>query len=111
MAWKERSRMHKAAGAGREYLKGEKPMTELCLEYGVAGKTGYKWVSQEGNQACFGRACPRMASNRRWALAGIEVAWTAPHHGQASKPIPPNPKQIVIQRELGHAHREQEGER
>ena len=29
-----------------EYLKGEKPMTELCLEYGVSRKTGYKWVGR-----------------------------------------------------------------
>jgi putative transposase len=29
-----------------EYLKGDKPMTELCLEYGVSRKTGYKWLGR-----------------------------------------------------------------
>ena len=42
MAWKERSRMDKRLVLVGEYLKGEKPMTELCLEYGVSRKTGYK---------------------------------------------------------------------
>lgn len=46
MAWKERSRMDKRLVLVGEYLKGEKPMTELCLEYGVSRKTGYKWVGR-----------------------------------------------------------------
>ena len=29
-----------------EYIKGEKPMTELCREFGISRKTGYKWVGR-----------------------------------------------------------------
>jgi len=29
-----------------EYLKGERPMTDLCLEFGVSRKTAYKWVAR-----------------------------------------------------------------
>jgi transposase-like protein len=46
MAWKERSRMDKRLVLVGKYLKGEKPMTELCLEDGVSRKTGYKWVGR-----------------------------------------------------------------
>ena len=43
MAWKERSRMDKRVFLVGEYFKGERPMTELCREFGISRKTGYKW--------------------------------------------------------------------
>jgi transposase-like protein len=46
MIWQERSRMDKRLVLVGEYLKGEKPMTELCLEFGVSRKTGHKWVGR-----------------------------------------------------------------
>ncbi|HEY6077287.1 MAG TPA: leucine zipper domain-containing protein [Polyangiaceae bacterium] len=29
-----------------EYIKGEKPMTKLCREFGISRKAGYKWVGR-----------------------------------------------------------------
>jgi len=29
-----------------EYLKGERPMTELCREFGISRKSAYKWVGR-----------------------------------------------------------------
>lgn len=29
-----------------EYIKGERRMTELCREFGISRKTGYKWVGR-----------------------------------------------------------------
>ncbi len=46
MAWKERSRMDKRVLLVGEYIKGERPMTELCREFGISRKTGYKWVGR-----------------------------------------------------------------
>ena len=46
MAWKERSRMDKRVLLVGEYLKGEKPMTELCRDFGISRKTAYKWVGR-----------------------------------------------------------------
>jgi hypothetical protein len=66
MAWKERSRMDKRLVLIGEYLKGEKPMTELCLEYGVSRKTGYKWVGcyNEGGPAPWKTAHARRSLTR-----------------------------------------------
>src|SRR6187551_1165759 len=46
MAWNERSRMDKRLLLVGEYLKGEKPMTELCREFGISRKSAYKWVGR-----------------------------------------------------------------
>jgi putative transposase len=29
-----------------EYLKGERPMTELCHDFGISRKSAYKWVGR-----------------------------------------------------------------
>ena len=42
MTWNERSRMDKRVLLVGEYLKGERPMTELCREFGISRKSGYK---------------------------------------------------------------------
>ena len=42
-----------------EYLRGAKPMTELCFELGISRKTGYKWVgryNEEGPGALVDRS-------------------------------------------------------
>lgn len=36
---------HSAERIG-EYLKGERPMTELCREFGISRKSAYKWVGR-----------------------------------------------------------------
>ena len=46
MAWKEWSRMDARMQLVAEYLKGERPMTTLCVEFTVSRKTAYKWVSR-----------------------------------------------------------------
>lgn len=46
MVWKERSRVDERMLLIGEYLKGERPMTDLCLEFGVSRKTAYKWVAR-----------------------------------------------------------------
>jgi len=46
MAWNERSRMDKRVLLVGEYLKGERPMTELCREFGISRKSAYKWVGR-----------------------------------------------------------------
>jgi transposase-like protein len=46
MVWKERSRMDERVLLVSEYLRGERPMTELCREFGVSRKTAYKWLGR-----------------------------------------------------------------
>jgi transposase InsO family protein len=46
MVWKERSHVDERVLLVGEYLKGERPMTELCREFGVSRKTSYKWVAR-----------------------------------------------------------------
>jgi putative transposase len=46
MVWKERSRVDERVLLVGEYMKGERPMTELCREFGVSRKTAYKWVGR-----------------------------------------------------------------
>ena len=46
MPWNERSRMDKRLLLIGEYLKGERPMTELCREFSISRKSAYKWVGR-----------------------------------------------------------------
>jgi putative transposase len=46
MARRECSRMDARMQLVAEYLKGERPMTMLCLEFSVSRKTAYKWVAR-----------------------------------------------------------------
>jgi transposase-like protein len=46
MPWNERSRMDKRLLLVGEYLKGERPMTELCREFGISRKSAYQWVAR-----------------------------------------------------------------
>jgi len=46
MVWKERSRVDERLLLVGEYMKGERPMAELCREFGVSRKTAYKWLSR-----------------------------------------------------------------
>lgn len=61
MAWKERSRMDRRILLVGEYIKGDKPMAELCRDFGISRKTGYKWVGRS----------TRMA--RHWTSSGITI--------------------------------------
>jgi transposase InsO family protein len=46
MVWKERSRVDERLLLVGEYIKGERPMAELCREFGVSRKTAYKWLGR-----------------------------------------------------------------
>jgi putative transposase len=46
MSWKERTRVDERVVLVGEYVKGERTMAELCREFGVSRKTGYKWVAR-----------------------------------------------------------------
>jgi transposase-like protein len=43
MPWKETDAMKEKRAFIDEMLKQNKPFRELCREYGVSEKTGYKW--------------------------------------------------------------------
>jgi transposase InsO family protein len=53
MPWKERNALDQRKDFIAEWLRREWPVAELCRRYGIARKTGYKWVErfQEGGQA------------------------------------------------------------
>jgi transposase InsO family protein len=50
MAWMERSKMDERVLLIGEYLKGEQSMTDLCLEFNVSRKTGYKWLARYNDE-------------------------------------------------------------
>ena len=83
MAWRERSRMDKRVLLVGEYIKGEKPMTELCREFGISRKTGYKWVgryNEAGAAALEDRSRAPLSHPSRIAPVVLEAqrrAWRA----------------------------------
>lgn len=46
MVWKEWSRMDERMLLMSALLEGEKPLAELCREFGVSRKTAYKWLAR-----------------------------------------------------------------
>jgi transposase-like protein len=46
MPWKESRIVNERLKFVADVLKGERSMTELCRTYGIARKTGYKWVER-----------------------------------------------------------------
>jgi hypothetical protein len=46
MSWKERTRVDERVVLVGEYVKGGRSMAELCREFGISRKTGYKWVAR-----------------------------------------------------------------
>jgi transposase InsO family protein len=46
MPWKESRIMNERMKFVGDVLKGERTMTELCRTYGIARKTGYKWMER-----------------------------------------------------------------
>ena len=67
MPWSETNRMDERARFAREALQGCFTMSELCWRYGIARKTGYKWLErydQEGTLGCGDRPrAPRRHPN------------------------------------------------
>jgi putative transposase len=54
MPWKEQKVMDQRKEFIRCYLKGEKPFNQLCQEYGISTKTGYKWKRRYRDQGMCG---------------------------------------------------------
>jgi transposase InsO family protein len=88
MAWKERSRMDKRILLVGEYIKGDKPMSELCREFGISRKTGYKWVgryNEDGAPALEDRSRAPLSHPSRIAPVVLEALVQArrahPHWG------------------------------
>jgi putative transposase len=46
MPWKESRIMNEKIKFVGDVLKGDRTMTELCRTYGIARKTGYKWLER-----------------------------------------------------------------
>src|ERR1700754_706108 len=46
MSWTEHAKVDRRGGFVLAHMKGEQTMVELCREFGVSRKTGYKWVQR-----------------------------------------------------------------
>src|SRR3954468_24408515 len=46
MPWKEQCAVDQREAFVLEHLKGHVTMAELCRDFGVSGKTGYKWTQR-----------------------------------------------------------------
>src|SRR5690606_32255311 len=46
MPWEESSVMDERVGFISAWRAGEEPVTELCRQYGISRKTGYKWIER-----------------------------------------------------------------
>ena len=46
MPWEERCAMDQRATSVSEYVTGLWTMTELCADYQISRKTGYKWIGR-----------------------------------------------------------------
>lgn len=46
MPWSQTTPMHQRTLFIADHLRGTRSVTELCAEYGIARKTGYKWIDR-----------------------------------------------------------------
>lgn len=92
MPWKEVSvtdeRVKFVMDYERQVLSGEKSMSALCLEHGIARKTGYKMLSRRDEEGWPGLADRSRAphSGKHWSAADVimrvlEVRLRFPHWG------------------------------
>jgi putative transposase len=123
MTWKELSRVDERIVLVSEYLKGEKPMTELCREFGVSRKTGYKWLGRyqvEGAAGLDDRSrAPRSHPNRieqvvlealvqarrahpHWGARKI-LAWLARKQPALKLPVPSTVSELFARYGLSRA--------
>lgn len=56
MPWKETCAMDERDAFVRIYLRGDASMTELCDDFGVSRKTGYKWLKRYQHEGLAGLA-------------------------------------------------------
>lgn len=88
MVWNDRSRVDERMLLIGAYLRGERAMTDLCLEFGVSRKTAYKWVARYRQDGPAGLAdksrAPRSHPARLDAVvveALLEARRAHPHWG------------------------------
>lgn len=46
MAWSQTTPMHQGTLFITDHLRGTRSVIELCAEYGISRKTGYKWIDR-----------------------------------------------------------------
>lgn len=46
MSWKETNVMEQRTKFVQDFIKQDRPFRELCVEYGISEKTGYKWKNR-----------------------------------------------------------------
>ena len=54
MPWRDASPMDQRTQFIGEHLRGGRTITELCDDYGVSRKTGYKWIERYLRQGAAG---------------------------------------------------------
>lgn len=101
MVWKERSRMNERMLLIGEYLKGQRPMTELCLEFGVSRKTAYKWVARYKEDGPAGladrsRAATRHPHGATDRVAGVIAGELEEHVAAGSDEYPEVPRAATL---------------
>ena len=59
MPWRDASPMDQRTQFIAEHLRGGRTITELCDDYGVSRKTGYKWIERYFGPLKLGRLLER----------------------------------------------------
>lgn len=70
MPWSQTTAMHQRTQFIADHLRGVHSVTELCAQYGISRKTGYKWIER------FGQSGP----------AGLEAKSRRPHSSPNATP-------------------------
>ena len=63
MPWRDASPMDQRTQFIGEHLRGGRTITELCDDYGVSCKTGYKWIERYLRQGAAGQRGVRLTGN------------------------------------------------
>lgn len=120
MPWKVSGAMDQRLHFVSEYLKHVRTMTELCAEFGISRKTGYKWAQRYADQGATGleersrrpHAHPARVSEAvigllvelrlkhlRWGPKKL-LAWLAAHEPKLRLPVASTVGKILARRGL-----------
>jgi hypothetical protein len=100
MGWKGVTIMDQRVRFIGEYLRGYFPFNELCLQFSISRKTGYKWVErykQEGIEGLSDRShrthrCPHMTDE---SIIEAFVQARMKHPTSGAKEAPHNPLPLL----------------
>lgn len=101
MPWQETSAIDERLRFVQEYAKQQRNLAELCREYGISRKTGYKWLGRYEAEGGAGLSDqPRAPRQRPHAVASEVEEWIL--HGRSLHPSW-GPKKLVawVRRESG----------